>query len=294
MTATHAHHLRTALPLFLFAGLCLSSLDATAKYLVQGHSVFLVVWARYLGQMAVVTPFAWHRAGHGFWRTQHLKLQLARSLCLVTATVCFFSGLRYLPLAEGSAITFLAPMFVVALAWPVLHERPPRARIVASIVGFIGVLVLLRPGSDVLHPAVVLLIGAALSNALYQLLTRKLVKDSIHTTLFHSALVGAVMLTLAVPWALAETPPISLRDALPFVMLGVLAGVGHWSMTSAYLIAPAALLAPFAYLQILWAIAFGYAIFDQHPDGLSALGMAIVVASGVGLAAWERRRARVL
>ena len=219
MTATHAHHLRTALPLFLFAGLCLSSLDATAKYLVQGHSVFLVVWARYLGQMAVVTPFAWHRAGHGFWRTQHLKLQLARSLCLVTATVCFFSGLRYLPLAEGSAITFLAPMFVVALAWPVLHERPPRARIVASIVGFIGVLVLLRPGSDVLHPAVVLLIGAALSNALYQLLTRKLVKDSIHTTLFHSALVGAVMLTLAVPWALAETPPISLRDALPFVML---------------------------------------------------------------------------
>ena len=82
MTATHAHHLRTALPLFLFAGLCLSSLDATAKYLVQGHSVFLVVWARYLGQMAVVTPFAWHRAGHGFWRTQHLKLQLARSLCL--------------------------------------------------------------------------------------------------------------------------------------------------------------------------------------------------------------------
>jgi len=141
---------------------------------------------------------------------------------------------------------------------------------------------------------VVLLIGAALSNALYQLLTRKLVKDSIHTTLFHSALVGAVMLTLAVPWALAETPPISLRDALPFVMLGVLAGVGHWSMTSAYLSAPAALLAPFAYLQILWAIAFGYAIFDQHPDGLSALGMAIVVASGVGLAAWERRRARVL
>ena len=293
MTAAHLHHLRHALPLFLLAGLCLSSLDATAKYLVQSHPVFLVVWARYLGQMAVVTPFSWHRAGHGFWRTRHLRLQLARSVCLVTATICFFSGLRYLPLAEGSAITFLAPIFVVALSWPLLGERPPRARIVASIVGFIGILVLLRPGSSILQPAVLLLIGAALSNALYQLLTRKLVNDSVHTTLFYSALVGAACLTLVVPWALAEAPP-GLADAMPFVLLGLLAGVGHWSMTSAYLSAPAALLAPFTYLQIVWAIGFGYAIFGQHPDGMSALGMAIIVGSGVALAAWERHRARIL
>ncbi|HEX9274910.1 MAG TPA: DMT family transporter [Casimicrobiaceae bacterium] len=120
----NAHPLRRALPLFLLAGLCLSSLDATAKYLVRDHALFLVVWARYAGQMLVVTPFAWQRACSGFWRTRHPVLQLLRSAFLLGATICFFGGLRYLPLAEGSAITFLAPIFVILLSGPLLGERP--------------------------------------------------------------------------------------------------------------------------------------------------------------------------
>ena len=124
MTATMppAHPLRDALPLFLVAGLCLSSLDATAKVLVRDHALFLVVWARYIGQMIVVTPIAWHRAGHGFWRTKHLGMQLVRSLCLVFATAAFFGALRFLPLAEASAINFLAPIFAVVLSIPVLRR----------------------------------------------------------------------------------------------------------------------------------------------------------------------------
>src|SRR6476661_5591969 len=129
-----------ALPLFLVAGLCLSSLDATGKYLVRDHSLLLVVWARYAGQMLVVAPFAWHRAGPGFWRTRKLQLQLLRSGMLVLATLGFFGGLRYLPLAEASAITFLAPIFVVLLSWPVLREHAPAARRVASVAGFAGIL----------------------------------------------------------------------------------------------------------------------------------------------------------
>ncbi len=105
-----------ALPVFLLAGFCLTSLDTTAKYLVQDHSLFLVVWARYVGQMLIVAPFAWHRCGSGFWRTRRLPLQLLRSAMLLGATVCFFGGLRYLPLAEGSAILFLAPVFIVMLS----------------------------------------------------------------------------------------------------------------------------------------------------------------------------------
>src|SRR6476661_2427648 len=189
-----------ALPLFLVAGLCLSSLDATGKYLVRDHSLLLVVWARYAGQMLVVTPFAWQRAGPGFWRTRKLRVQLLRSLMLVLATLGFFGGLRYLPLAEASAITFLAPIFVVLLSWPLLHERATRARWVASVTGFVGIIILLRPGSAVMHPAVVLLIGAALANALYQLLTRKLLDESPHTTLFYSASVGTLLLSLALPF----------------------------------------------------------------------------------------------
>ncbi|MFI4888249.1 MAG: DMT family transporter [Burkholderiales bacterium] len=288
-----AHPLRYALPLFLVAGFCLSSLDATAKYLVRDHSLWLVVWARYAGQMVVVTPFAWHRSGPGFWRTRKPALQLLRSLFLLLATLGFWGGLRYLPLAEASSVTFLAPTFVVLLSWPLLHERATRARQLASTVGFIGILILLRPGSAVMHPAVVLLIGAALANALYQLLTRKLLDEKAHTTLFYSASVGTLVLTLGLPLAtdLSRLMAVGIGS---LVLLGVLAGVGHWCMTHAYLQAPASLLTPFTYLQIVWASAFGYLMFDQHPDRLSALGMAIVVASGVLLAWWERRRMRLL
>ena len=126
------HAFARALTTFLVAGFCLSSLDATAKYLVRDHALFLVVWARYAGQMLVVTPFAWRHAGHGFWRTQRLGLQLLRSALLLGATACFFAALRYLPLAEGSAITFLAPIFVVVLSGPLLGERPNLARWIAT------------------------------------------------------------------------------------------------------------------------------------------------------------------
>ena len=271
----------------------LTSLDTTAKYLVRDHSVFLVVWARYFGQMLVVTPFARHRAGKDFWRTRHLGMQLVRSACLVAATACFFTGLRYLPLAEASAITFLAPMFIVILAQPLLGEKPTRIRWIAVAIGFTGILVLLRPGSAVFHPAAMLLIGAALCNALYQLLTRKVTGDSLHTTLFYSALVGAVGSTLALPFASSSAPLTGVTLAL-LLLTGLLAGTGHWFMTRAYLIAPASLLTPFTYVQMVWATMFGYFVFAQIPDRWSFAGMAIVVGSGVMLAVVERRRARLM
>jgi drug/metabolite transporter (DMT)-like permease len=243
--------------------------------------------------MIVVTPFAWHRAGKGFWRTRKPGVQFLRSLFLLLATLGFWGGLRYLPLAEASSVTFLAPTFVVMLSWPLLRERAPRARQIASTVGFVGILILLRPGSSVMHPAVLLLIGAALSNALYQLLTRKLLDESAHATLFYSATVGTGVLTLGLPFATDFTQFIAVGVG-PLVLLGVLAGIGHWCITHAYLSAPASLLTPFTYLQIVWATAFGYLIFDQHPDRLSGVGMGVVIASGVLLAWWERRRMRLL
>ena len=285
------HPLRHALPLFLLAGFCLSSLDATAKWLVRDHALWVVVWARYAGQMIVVTPVAWQRRGPGFWQTRKLGLQLLRSLFLLLATLGFWGGLRYLPLAEASSITFLAPTFVVLLSWPVLRERATRARRIASTVGFIGILILLRPGSAILQPAVLLLIGAALANALYQLLTRRLLDESPYTTLFYSASVGTLALTAGLPFTVDLEHLLAVGIG-PLALLGCLAGLGHYAMTHAYLAAPASLLTPFTYLQIVWATAFGYVLFGQHPDALSGLGMAVVVASGVVLVAWERRGMR--
>jgi len=280
--------LRRALPLVLLAGLFFSTLDATAKYLVRDHTLFVVVWARYAGQMVVTTPIAWHRGGAGFWRTRHLRVQLLRSLCLIVATSCFFGALRFLPLAEGSAISFLAPMFAIVLSYPILGERPTRGRWLAALGGFAGVLILVRPGSAVFHPATGLLVLAAIANALYQLLTRKLPRDSAHTTLFYSALVGTAVLSAAMPFV--EMPgEFAMRDAGFFVVLGLLAGLGHGLLIAAFLRAPASLVAPFTYIQMLWATFYGYAVFGQLPDGLSALGMAVIVASGVGLVLHERR-----
>ena len=283
------HPLRRALPLFLLAGFCLSTLDMTAKYLVRDHSLFLVVWARYVGQMIVVTPLAWHTAGPSFFRTRNLRMQLIRSGCLLAATALFFGALRYLPLAEGSAINFLAPMFAVVLATPILGERATRGRIIASITGFLGILILLRPGSSIFHPAAGLLIIGALCNALYQVLTRKLPGDSVWTTLFYSALAGSIGLTALLPFGFIDED-ISLRSALIIAMLGVLAGLGHLLLISAFLQAPASQLVPFTYLQMIWATFYSWIVFEHLPDGVSAIGMSVIVLSGVLLAIHERPR----
>jgi len=273
--------------MFLLAGLCLSSLDATAKYLVRDHSLFVIVWARYVGQMLVVTPFAWQRSGPGFWRTRHPALQLVRSAFLLLATVFFFAGLRFLPLAEASSIMYLAPMFIVLLCHPVLRERPTRGSYIATLIGFVGVVVLLRPGSNVLHPAALLVLAAALSNALYQVLTRRLLDENPHTTLFYSGIVGAAGLSLGLPFAF-DASLLSWRESAFLAILGLCSGLGHWLITGAYLRAPAALLTPFTYLQLVWATLYGYALFAQLPDRWSALGMVVIVASGLLLALQQR------
>jgi drug/metabolite transporter (DMT)-like permease len=175
---------------------------------------------------------------------------------------------------------------------------PPRAAAlpavrapIAALGGFAGVLILVRPGSAVFHPATGLLVMAAIANALYQLLTRKLPGDSAHTTLFYSGIVGTALLSVALPFV--ETPgELAMRDAAFFIVLGLLAGLGHGLLIAAFLRAPASLIAPFTYIQMLWATFYGYAVFGQLPDGVSAIGMAVIVASGVGLVVHERRIAR--
>lgn len=284
------HPLRRALPLIVLAGMCFATLDASAKFLVQAHGLLLVVWARYAGQMVVATPIACRLGGPGFWRTRHPGIQLVRSLCLVTATACFFGGLRFLPLAEATAVAFLAPMFAIVFSRPVLGERPTRARWLSALAGFAGILLLVRPGSAVFHPAAALLVLAAIANAFYQLLTRKVPGDTPHTTLFYSGLVGTVVLTGLAAATDAFRFDVSTRDALLFLALGAFAGLGHFCLTGAFLRAPASLIVPFTYLHMVWATLYGFVVFGQLPDGLSILGMAVIVASGVVLVLHERRR----
>jgi drug/metabolite transporter (DMT)-like permease len=206
---------------------------------------------------------------------------------LLGATVCFFGRLRYLPLAEGRHPVSRSGIYRHVLA--VLGERPTRARWIASITGFLGVLILLRPGSAIFHPAAVLMFGAALFNAFYHMLTRKLTGEDVYTTLFYSALVGTLVLSFMLPWGVGDLR-FTMQDGGLFLLLGLFAGLGHWFVIATYLVAPASLMTPFTYVQMIWAVMYGYLIFGQLPDRWSALGIAVIVLSGIVLAAMERRR----
>jgi len=274
---------------FMVAGFFLSSLDATAKYLVRDYPLGWVTWARYAGHLLVVVPLAVVKVGPGFWRTKRPALQLARSALLLVATLCFFFALRFIPLAEASAISFLAPLFIVMLSGPLLGERVSPARWAAVGAGFFGILLVTRPGSAAFHPAALLMLGMALCNALYQMLTRKLIGDPVYTTLFYAASAGAVAFTVMLPFMGSHDLP-GWFDAMWFVALGVFAGLGHWCMISAFMWAQASQLTPFTYLQMTWPLLFGYLFFGQFPDEISFAGIAIIVAAGVWLGWQERRR----
>lgn len=284
------HPLRQALPLILASGFFFATLDTTGKFLVGVHAVLLVVWARYVGQTVFATLIASRRLGRSFWRTRHPRMQLARAVCLVIASASFVGSLRYLPLAEGAAIAFLAPMFAIIMSMPVLGERPTRARWLAAVAGFAGILLIVRPGSDVFHPAAALMAFSALANAMYQLLTRRVPYDKPETTLFYTSTVGVVALSALLP--LIEFPEsVAPRELAMFAALGVLAGLGHWCFIAAFVRAPASLLAPFTYVHLVWAAVYGFVVFRQLPDRFAVLGMAVIIASGVALALHERRSA---
>jgi drug/metabolite transporter (DMT)-like permease len=284
-----AHPLRQALPLLLASGFFFATLDTTGKFLVGTHAVLLVVWARYLGQALFATAAASHRLGRRFWQSRHLRVQLVRALCLVVASASFVASLRYLPLAEGAAIAFLAPMFAIVLSIPVLGERPTRVRWLAAVGGFGGILLIVRPGTAVFQPAAALMAFSALANALYQLLTRRVPQDRPETTLFYTSSVGVVALTLLLP--LIEFPAtVTPREMALFASLGLLAGLGHWCFIAAFVRAPASLLAPFTYVHLVWATLYGWLVFGTLPDGIAVAGMGVIIASGVLLALHERRR----
>ena len=281
-----------AIPLMLLASLGLSTLDATAKYLGQHYSVLLITWARYAGHIILVLFFAWHARGAGFVQTRRLGLQLTRSALLLAATLCFFTGLRYVPIAEATAVAFLAPVFVIVLARPMLGERVTPARWLTVAAGFVGVLLIARPGGEVFQPATLLLLAMAVFNGLYQLLTRKLAGEDVYTTLFYSALVGAVAMTLALPWIIQGPLP-KPADIPLFVLLGVLGGGAHLLLIHAYNRAPAAMITPFGYMQMVWGTLYGWMLFAHLPDATSFVGMACILAGGLWLAHSERRRARL-
>jgi drug/metabolite transporter (DMT)-like permease len=263
------------------------SMDTIAKYLSRWYPVPLIVWARYVANLAILLAFLAARGDLRLLRTARPGLQFARGLLLALATLLFFTSLSVLPLANANAIGFVMPLFVAALAVPMLGERLEMPRLVAILAGLAGALVIVRPGSELFTPYALLPLGMAICNALYQILTRKLAGlEPPLTSLVWGAIVGAVLLSIAAPFVWA-TPQAASHGVL-ILAIGVLASVGHFLLIKSYEFAGASLLAPYTYTALVWAMLSGWLVFGDFPDGISLFGMGIIVLSGLYLANRQR------
>ncbi len=266
-------------------------MDTIAKYLAQWYPVPGIVWARYAANLAILLAWFAARGELRRIRTARPGIQLARGLLLAGATFLYFTSLTVLPLAEAAAIGLVLPLFVAALAVPMLGERLDAARLVAILAGLAGALLIVRPGSSLFTLYALLPMAMALCNALYQILTRKVAgQEHPLTSLVWGAIVGAVLLSAALPFAW-KAPETAGHWALLGV-IGVLASVGHYLLIRAYDYAAATVLAPFTYSALLWAMLLGLAVFGNFPDGWSLAGMAVIVVAGLFVASRQRLAVR--
>ena len=268
--------------LFMLAGVSLFPfLNAAAKYLTQTYPLTEVIWARFFGHLLFVLLIFAPRLGLlRLFQTRRPALQLSRSVLMATSTFLFIVALQSLPLATASAIGFTAPLIVTALSVPLLGESVGWRRWSAVGVGFVGALIIIRPGPGFAEWSSLLILGSASCYALYQIFTRKIgTIDRAETTIAYAAVVGTIALSCVVPFAW-KTPQ-TLWHALLFLCLGAFGGLGHFFVIKAFQLYRAAVLAPLSYAELIGASALGYLIFGSFPDALTWLGAGVVIASGV-------------
>jgi drug/metabolite transporter (DMT)-like permease len=267
--------LLAAAGLFLFA-----CMDSTTKYLTTHYNVPFVVAMRYIVHFLLMVIILAPRHSAQLVHTQRTGLVVARAVVLTIASLCMGMALHRMPLAETTAINFLAPTLVALLAGSMLGEKIGGWGWAAIVTGFIGVLLIARPGGGLDAIGIMFALGAAAANATYQLLSRLLAStEKAIALLFYTALVGSIIFGIALPWFWENEAPSKLEVVL-LLSMGASGGLGHYLFTLAYRHAPASMLAPTTYLQLLWAGLLGWIIFDTIPDSMSLIGMAIVAASG--------------
>jgi drug/metabolite transporter (DMT)-like permease len=263
--------------------------DALAKYLTRGLAPIEIAWIRFVVYALIMLPAVlWAPGGGNVLRTRRPGLQILRGLGLTASALFFIWGLRYLPIAEASATAFVAPMFVTCLSIVILAEKVGIRRWLATIVGLVGVLIVIRPGGSTFQAAAIFPIVSALGWAFALVLTRQISGvDRPVTTMAYSALVGLVVLTAMVPfvWVVPTWPQLAIAIAI-----GIASTAGHWIVVIAYRYADASVLAPLTYSQLVWATLLGLVMFGEFPDHWTLLGASIIIASGLYIAHRERVR----
>lgn len=266
-------------------------IDTSAKWLIMGGLPALqVVFSRYAGAFLTALVFFLPRRGLGEFRSNRPWVQMIRALALLGSTVFNFLALSYLPITLTIAMFFAIPIVTTLLSIPVLGEKVGLRRFLAVVAGFVGVLVIVQPWGAGFHWAIFYSIGALLSASVYFVLTRLLAGTDNNST---SQLWTNGLATLALaPVALSEIVwPVDGLTLFIFLFIGFLGGVSHILATLAYRFAPASTVAPVVYVQVIYATALGYLVFDNLPTIWTALGTAIIILSGVYI--WQRERVRI-
>lgn len=267
---------------FLF---CIS--DVFAKILAEHLPVIEIGWIRYLTFVVMILGANWH-SGRLSLRVQSWRDQVFRGVMLVASAILFIYSLRYLALADAAAVGFVSPLLITMLSVPMLRETVGIRRWLAICVGFVGVLIVIRPGMGTFQPAAFLVLASSLAWAFASILTRRMATtEDIQATLLWSSCTGLVLLSVIVPFDFVVP---SWSHLALNVALGVIASVGQYLTVLAYRYAGAALLAPFSYIQLIWAISLGYLFFGTLPDQVTLVGSAVIVASGLYTIHRERIR----
>ncbi|MBP1850182.1 DMT family transporter [Rhizobium halophytocola] len=269
---------------------CLCINDAIAKTLTTHYAPLQILFLRNIIALPFALAIARMLGGPGALRSHRPAVHLLRGLIWIGATILFFSSLRYLGLAEATALTFVAPMFITALSALLLKEHVGWRRWTAVIVGFLGVLVIVRPSAATFQPASLLSVATALLYALL-LISARLVdrRESVWTLLLYLTGASALLSAFVVPFVW-----VSLRaeDLLLFVAIALFGTAGMTMMTQAFRFATAAVVAPLDYTALVWATVLGFLVWGELPDHATWLGAAIIIASGVFIILRERQMAK--
>ena len=263
-------------------------MNGMAKSLTVDHPVAMVVWARFTGHLVAMTLVFWPSRGWRLFKTARPAVQLARSAIMFFSNGCYIGALSVVALATASAIMFTAPLIVTALSVPFLGERVGIRRWTAVIVGFLGALIIIRPGLDTpgfdaTEPGLVLLLVSAACFAVYQILTRKLSdRDSAETMIVYMPLTGAIAMSCAMPFV--GVIPEGWSNWTLFILVGVLGGFTQHFVTKSLEQAPASVVSPYLYGELLVAAIVGFAIFGDFPDTWTWVGAAVIAASGIYIA----------
>jgi drug/metabolite transporter (DMT)-like permease len=287
--APAGHRILAGILFMCGAGILFPVMNGFAKFLGEGgYDSLQVSWARAFGHILFMLAAFVPRFGLGMLRTRRLGTQLLRSALLMTSNLSFFLAIVSLPIAKAATISMTAPLVVALLAWPMLGERTTIGRLAALGVGFLGVVIVIRPGTELFQWASLFVLWSATCYALYQILTRRIADvESPETSAIYSSTVGAFGLLFVLPFVW-KTPD-TLQDVAYFCSLGVLGALGHYCVARAMSHAPANIVSPFQYMQLLGSVAVGYLFFGNFPDVLGWAGAAIIVGAGLYIG-WSQRK----